>query len=354
MQGNPSGGRTQGFAYTGSLGLDAQFDLEKLCGLCGLEGYAGFVWRGGVSLSESKIGNQFPVAQVFGGQTWRLDVLYLKQTLFCGRMHLIAGRIQSGDVFLQNPLYYNYVSNAFCGNPIGVFFNVFFTAYPNATWGAYADYKLTPKILVKAAVYNANPAVTKNSYHGFNFQFRNTQGTQYITEWSYLHNQGPCDSGLPGNYRAALYYYSAPYETFLGGPRRGNLGYYFLVDQMVYRRRCMSVHPFAALLFAPKDRNTFPFFFTSGFVFKGLMERRSQDVTALGVAYGSYSSDLRQQQRTDGEPLQNYEMVLEANHKFVVNKGFFVQPDLQYIIRPKGYSHIPNALVIGAQVGASF
>jgi len=36
------------------------------------------------------------------------------------------------------------------------------------------------------------------------------------------------------------------------------------------------------------------------------------------------------------------------------NGAFFFEPDLQYIIRPGGTGNIPNAFVVGAQVGINF
>ncbi|MCB1113076.1 MAG: carbohydrate porin, partial [Chlamydiia bacterium] len=358
MLGNPVGGMHQGAAYTGSYGIDALYDLEKIHGLRGWEFYIAGTWRAGTNLSKTKIGNQFPVAQVYGGQTWRLGELYFQNTGPGERWHFKFGRLEAGNNFLQNPLYYSYVSNAFDGNPISVFFNVYFTAYPNATWGVYFDYKITPRILAKFAVYNANADVNRNVYNGFNFHFTNTQGTQYITEWTYLVNQEPCDIGLPGNYKVGYFYYPAVYDKFLGGEVRGNYGYYFLFDQMIYRP-CgpgtdQGLTPFVALLFFPEDRNTFPFFFTSGLVYNGLIPWRCNDVAAFGVAYGSYSSDLRQQERQQMLETQNFEMIIEANYKIVMTPWFYIQPDLQYIIKPKGYDSIEDAMVIGFQSGLTF
>ena len=47
--------------------------------------------------------------------------------------------------------------------------------------------------------------------------------------------------------------------------------------------------------------------------------------------------------------------VLEWNYTFrFKNSAFFFEPDMQYIIRPGGTGNIPNALVVGAQVGINF
>jgi porin len=53
--------------------------------------------------------------------------------------------------------------------------------------------------------------------------------------------------------------------------------------------------------------------------------------------------------------VQRRETAVELTYRFSLSKGaVYFQPDLQYIIRPGGTGRIPNALVLGAQVGANF
>ncbi|MBF5059557.1 hypothetical protein NEPTK9_001071 [Candidatus Neptunochlamydia vexilliferae] len=313
-------------------------------------------------LSAKKIGNQFPVAQVYGGQNIRLNELYLKQILWDKKLILKAGRLDAGNYFLQSKLYYKFVNNGFDGNPIAVFFNGPFTAYPNATWGLYAQVRPVPRILGKVAAFVAQDDVADNKYHGFNWSLNGSDGTQLITEWSYQVNQLKEDTGYPGNYWVGYFYYTeSKGEKWLGGHFNGNSGYYILLDQMIYRhsKSDRGLTPFVALLFAPKDRNLLPFFISSGLVYKGLFASRPDDYTNLGYIYGKYSTDLRAAQRIakktrmmprfGGQP-QNFEAVLELNHWFQVNPWFIIVPDVQYIMNPRGLGNIRDALVIGAQI----
>jgi len=364
MLGNPVGGEAKGFAYTGSFGLDMNVDIGKLTALKGLEFYISAVGRNGTNLSAKKIGNQYPVGQVYGGQNIRLDELYLKQSLLNKKVVIRAGRLDAGNYFLQSELYYRFVNNGFDGNPIAVFFNGPFTAYPNATWGALLQCYPYKRLLAKFAAFVANPDVSKNSYHGFNWSLNGSDGAQLITEWSWQVNQLEGETGYPGNYRAGYFYYTGMKgEKYLGGHFQSNYGYYFLIDQMVYRHggpECdRGLTPFVAILFAPKDRNTLPFFISSGLIYKGLFPSRPRDYTNLGYIYGKYSTDQRAAQRIAkqthmlgpfGNEPQNFEALIELNHWFQINPWFIIVPDLQYIINPKGFGTIPNALVIGVQV----
>src|SRR5215470_729475 len=104
--GNPTGGTDQGFTTANNLGLDLNFDLNKLAGLEGGSFLFSMSYRFGGSLSANYIRNVFTVQQVFGGETFRVvNVAYL-QKLFDDRIELRLGRIATGDDFLVSP--YNY------------------------------------------------------------------------------------------------------------------------------------------------------------------------------------------------------------------------------------------------------
>lgn len=365
--GNPIGGKAKGIAFAGSFGLDVNVDIGRYTELKGLSFYISMVGRTGTNLSANKIGNQFPVAQVYGGQNIRLNELYLRQTLWDNRVVMKLGRLDAGNDFLQSELYYKFVNNGFDGNPIAVFFNGPFTAYPNATWAFLFQFRPYKRILAKMAAYIAQDDVADNKYHGFNWSLNGSDGVQLITEWSYQVNQLKEDTGYPGNYRAGYFYYTdSKGEKFLGGHYHGNSGYYFLVDQMIYRRGdpkdALGLTPFIAVLFAPKDRNLLPFFISSGLVYKGLFPSRPKDYTNLGFIYGKYSTDMRAAQQMAkntrmmpvppfGNQPQNFEALFELNHWFQVNPWLIIVPDVQYIINPRGLGTIQNAWVFGAQIG---
>ncbi|MCB1109719.1 MAG: carbohydrate porin [Chlamydiia bacterium] len=367
--GNPIGGRAKGVAFAGSFGLDINVDIGKYTALKGLSFYTSVVGRTGTNLSAKKIGNQFPVAQVYGGQNIRLNEFYLKQVLCDEWILMKLGRLNGGNDFLQSELYYKFVNNGFDGNPIAIFFNGPFTAYPNATWGFLFQFRPYKRILAKLAAYVAQDDVADNKYHGLNWSLNGSDGTLLMTEWSYQVNQLKTDTGYPGNYRAGYYYFTdSKGEKFLGGHYHGNSGYYFLIDQMIFRqgdpKEERGLTPFVALLFAPKDRNLLPFFVSSGLVYKGLFPSRPKDYTNLGFIYGKYSTDMRQAQeiakRTRMMPVpsfgnqpQNFEALIELNHWFQINPWFIIVPDVQYIINPRGLGTIKDALVIGAQISVT-
>jgi porin len=354
LLGNPVGGNTQGFRYAGDTAVDLHADLEKLWGLKGMQLDVSGSWRSGESLSAQDIGNTFTVSQIFGGETaWLYAIALEWPSLLDDRLDIRVGRIGAGDDFLASPLYTAFVNFAFDGNPGSVPINIpSFSVYPVATWGLRTKVMPVESWSVMTGLYYSDPTLARNSAHGIDFSIRSSAGIFVIGELGYLYNQGQGATGLPGNYKIGAYVDSNGYPDLSSAAQteiRGNYGFYVLVDQMVYRegdsQSTQGLTPFAAVTFAPSDRNTFPWFFSAGLVYQGIIPGRDNDTAAFGLAYGKFSKYLRG---------QHYEMVLEWTYEVAIAPWLTLQPDMQYIIKPSGLSHIVNALVGGMQIAINF
>jgi porin len=104
------------------------------------------------------------------------------------------------------------MSNAFCGNPFGIFLDApGITAY-TGTWAALVKVKPTARSYVMAAVYNGDPTIRANKYHGVNFS---PHGPAFaIAEVGYQINGLPGDSQLLGNYKLGAWYDDAQFTNF--------------------------------------------------------------------------------------------------------------------------------------------
>lgn len=353
LQWNVDGGRERGFGQCGSFGLNINVDFNRLAHIPGLSFNVGFVSRSGVNLTTRKIGNQFSVSQLYGSETYLLDVLYFQQTGFDGAFLLKAGRLNAGDDFLQSDTYYRFVSNAFCGNPVGIFLNTPFSAYPNATWGAFASVKPSENAKWKFAVYNGNTIRKLNKYHGAYFSFKSDAGAVGVTEIDWTFGQKASDWWYPASYKVGTYGVSQKVSKY-GGGAGYNFGTYIQFDQTLYlpskKQRERGLKAFGSLVLAPKDRNEMPLFFTTGLVYQGIFKNRAQDALCLGLARGGYSSLLRQSQVDK----QHYEAVFEANYWVYLSPWWYIAPDYQYIMHPNGQTNFKNAHVVGFQTGLTF
>jgi porin len=361
--GNPSGGRSQSATAPSSVELSLFFDLDKIFGLNGGSIFSSFSQRWGNSLSKNYIGNVFGTQQIYGAQTFRvIDVSY-QQKLFDDRVELRLGRFAATDDFLVSAYNCGFMSNAFCGNPFGIFLDApGMTAY-TGTWAALVKVKPTLRSYVMAGVYNGDPTIRANKYHGLNLSLNGPPFA--IAEVGYQINGLPGDNQLLGNYKLGAWYDEAQFTNFESGAKtRGSWGFYGLFDQVLVplgspgSNRGFGV--FGSVTVAPDSRiQQLPLFFTAGVSARGLFGSRPRDAVGLAVGSGYFSEDLRRAQQSGQLPGppggQDYEMVIELTYRFDLRKGaLFIQPDVQYIIHPGGTGRLNNALVLGAQLGINF
>ncbi len=77
----------------------------------------------------------------------------------------------------------------------------------------------------------------------------------------------------------------------------------------------------------------------------------------LGIVfgYGNYSYYKILTENNRGISVhQTYEAVLEFDYRLQLNKFAYLQPFLQYLIRPNGTGVVENATVLGLQMGVIF
>jgi porin len=369
--GNPTGGRRQGFSTGSNLSLDLNFDLEKLGGLKGGLFQLSTSERFGSSLSGTDIGNVFSAQAVFGEDTFRLVYVAYKQKLLDDRVEFRVGRIAAGDDFLVSPYNYVFVQNGFDGNPAGIFFNApGMTPYPNATWGALVMGRPTNRTYVKGGLYNGDPSIRDNKHHGLDWSM---DGPLFaIGEAGYQVNGLPGDEGLIGNYKGGFWYDDSQFTNFntvargqAPGVTRGNWGFYGLFDQMLVRfgepgtNRGFGVT--GSVLVSPDQSvSQMPFFYTAGFLVRGLFPSRPADGGGFGVVSGYFSNDLQisqllAQQTNPTVGVQRHETALELTYGFrFLGGALILQADMQYIIRPGGTGQISDAFVGGLRTGINF
>ena len=347
-----AGGQRRGQAYAGQLAVDVTTDLGKLAGLKGLTFDVSGDWASGTDLSRD-IGNTFTVAQYFEGTQARLTNMYLKQSLFDGRVDVKGGRFSTGDDFLTSPIDFGFVNEAL--NPIllAVQQNVpSVTAYPNATWGGSVTTRPAAALSLSAGAFYSDPGLNLLTANGTEFGISSSAGYFVIGEAGYLVNAEKGALGMPGRYRVGAYYDSNQYAPLRNAGRQqtGNQGVYVMGEQMVFREgapgSATGLSLFGALIYAPQASiNPMPWFASAGASYRGLVPGRDRDTAAFALYYGGFSRDLAG---------HAYELVLEWTYAIAVGRRLTVQPDIQYVINPGGVSSIGNAVVLGVQLAIEF
>ncbi len=348
---NPVGGLEQSSAYSAGLYGTVELDFETLFGLTGTSLYIGGVWDSGRNLSGDAIGNLFAVSNNFNGRSLRLVQAYLEQELWDGVVEVAVGRLSTGDDFAASDLYGYYVSAAVNSNPLSLNENVSaFTVAPFAEWGARVTVEPDEQFYFSLGGYLANPDIEDLDASGVDLGFNLDQGVLAIGEVGLHDPLGGFAADLPGRVAFGGYFDSGSFERLDNGDRqeKGNYGFYLTAEQSLYREAANSdqgLVAWSAFTFAPDAAiNTLPFAAYGGAVYLGLLPQRSDDATAVAFYYGSFSNHLED---------QSYELVFEANHRFHLAPWLYLTPDMQYVVNPGG-GGIPNALVVGMELGVEF
>ena len=351
LAGNPVGGERRGFTYADSTQFGVNLDFEKLVGWEGLKFSASAFDRNGRSLSDESIGNVFTVQQVYGGETFSFYSLYFEQEFAGGNGSLKVGRFATGDDFATSPIYGLYMNYGIDSNPQALALIPGFSTSPEAVWGAQIRFDPAPDWRVFAGVFQST---TLNLYsgHGFDWEMNSRDGILMIGQvgWSPEIGKSESGGGLPGNYW---------FGAFASTPQRGPSaspaahGFYWHADQMLFREKSNGAEGLAAwavfVLTQPQATTPVPFQINAGLVYTGPIPGRDEDVLMAGLASGQIG-DVD----TGGPTGNGWEAVLEVGYRIQLPGTAFFQPNLQWILQPGGGGGIPNALVLGAQMGVSF
>ncbi len=379
IAGNPVGGKVPGgFTYCDNFALGCLLETEKLFGWHGGYLMMSVLQRDGNSLSRENIKNQFTVQQVYGGQTFHWYELSYQQDCCQDHLSLKTGRIAAGDDFAVSPLYWLYMNNGIDGNPQSIPVNGKFSTYPNAVWGSRFKADLTSSTVARLGVYQVVP---RNSIHGLNWNFYPADGVMLLGQYSWnpeffqqsqlkeLGNNsitsstslpaGSPPSGFVGHYWMGGYYSTMPYPQFNSPTYVPNAyGLYWHADQTIYRpnrRTNEGLVLWSAYTLSPQQNIALmPFQVNAGVVDAGLLPGHPNDLSIAGVAYGNDSRDFSTQSQQQGSGARDYELVYELGYRIALSKFAYLQPDLQWVLHPAGRSEVPNALVLGAQMGVIF
>ena len=266
------------------------------------------------------------------------------------------------------------------------------TVYPTASWGSRLKINLPSHTAFRLGAYQQ----TALSVNGLNWNFYPSDGVIMMGQYSWepefckptsLLQTSPADQhvkkspsgnkhlpsdqafktpadisqlkGLTGHYFMGGYYSTLEYHQFTSASLASNAyGLYWHADQMVYRPNPITdagLVLWSAYSFCPQQNISLrPFQVNGGAIYTGLIPGRINDNTIFGGAYGNFSSSFIEAQQAAGNGDRTYEIMFELGYRINFTKFFYVQPNTQWIINPAGNGSIPNALVLGAQIGVIF
>jgi porin len=353
VAGNVSGGKDSGTALATDLYAGMTVDLQKAMGWTGWTFNLSGIDRAGASIDED-VGGIYSVMQLVGGQTYFLYNLSLEKTWANGKYAFKFGRITATDDFAGSPFYGYYLSNSIDGQIRAVLFDGVMTSYPFPVWGARFQYTPNDSFRAKLGVYQLTETMFDPDGHGTDFSIRSSDGVSVMgqLEWSWK------SSGKPGHFNLGLNAVSFPMPNFNSDSTTNPfLRYYAQMDQQVAAEAPGSdqgLYLFGTLAYTDQQEPALvPFQVSLGAQYVGPFAGRNQDRVIFGTTYGQLSDDYAAEQQALGNGDPDYEWVLELGYRVQLTKFAYVQPDIQYVVKPGGTGDIPDATVIGMQFGVS-
>jgi porin len=391
---NPTGGVRQLSIYQGLLDASLNLDLDKLLTWPDATFYIDGYWISGEGLSRNAIGNLLAVSSIEALASTRLHDMWLQQEFIDHQASMRVGQIAIDDEFYISRYSAGFVNSTFgCPDILSTDLPSGGPCYPFAVPGARLRAAPTSDLTLSSAVFNGNPAPPGPG----DPQVRNSSGTNFligeggwlaIAELAYAFDEQPVSSTTLSDVKLGAWYHSAdfpdlsrdtlgrsladPASNGVPATHHGNFGPYLIVDKMLWRRPDTATQGLAAFLrvgYAPPDRNLISLEVDAGLTFKGLFPDRELDVLGAGVSYGRIG-DARRLDRDEilftgiERPVRDYETVLEITYEARIAPWWLLQPDLQLVFHPGGFTSapppapvgqpIPNALVIGIRSGITF
>ncbi len=386
------GGKDQRGAFDEELTFGMKADFEKMLGVTGLSFYASVRWRDGEDPNQFVGASPaFNPSSYQVGKQWRFMPMYLtweSQDLLPveDMVTLSGGWLNPYHSFAQQPESKLFVNNAITQTK-GIGANIPFNG-SYAAWGGFAKVKPATWAYLQGGLYAAVPNATNTANHGLYFALADppdSNGLYFMTEAGVT----PKFFGLPGKYAFGSYYFGLENKSFFGATYDQKFGFYWQADQMLFREPSpepagkgpsdgksvassgksfkepvsmekpkpgdQGLYFFSFLNYAPKYDNTLPFYFHTGLVYKGLIPGRDTDQLGVAFAYGEYSYYQIVARRDAGQQIQQtMQAVLEVDYRLQLTKFAYVQPFLQYLIRPNGTGLVENATVLGVHMGVIF
>ena len=360
LLGNPVGGKKQGFTYYGQLQLILAAELEKLVGWRDAYFVASMFDSAGNNLSRNYVGNYFNVTEVASIPTVVLGQVYLEQRLLDDKISLKLGRMGIGSDFVVMDMFNLYVGGIDGHTPVFVW-NTFWSGAATATWAGVVKAEPHEDVTLRFGVYQATKANRVIANHGMNMEFGPSDGVQMFGEGGWktkLRTAWDEGTALPGEHKFGGYWSSWEYNAFGGGTAPQTWGMYWIGQQMVWRERENTdegITLWYSFVYAPSDNvSRFPFFNGAGAGWQGAIPGREEDWILFGSYNGTMSREFasRQEARGLGDP--TFEWVLEWDYRAQITPWLYVMPCAQWIIQPGATGRIPNALVLGAEIGVTF
>ncbi|HRJ71900.1 MAG TPA: carbohydrate porin [Terrimicrobiaceae bacterium] len=367
----------QEIAFGGTL------DVSRFLGvpaLQGLQGFGNVRYRQGTNPNDFVLASgNFQPSHMESGEQWRVlsfGLAYTAPEMFGidNFLTFSGGWLQPQLEFITQPLSKLFVNSAFESSK-GIGANIPFSS-SFSTWGGVLTLRPVDWYYAKGALFMAYPQAADSANHGLAYAgYAPNPGSNALMamcETGFTPEIGP--DKLAGKYVFGSYWYGQDGSSYHGAPTEGFYGFYWQLDQELFRESPPSppdakqtlaargpepepqgLSAFNLFTFSPGYNQPLAFYFHSGLVYRGLVPGRDRDQFLAAIGAGTYSvQNIRALQSSGNRNQPNFTAVIELGYRIPLNAWSHVQPYGQFLVKPYGTESIGNAAILGVMCGISF
>jgi len=355
-----AGGYRHDATYLHNIDAAVTLDMDALIGFSNTTFLAKYSSRSGDNLSEEYVvpaetedgryvyGEYFNKSQeAFGGQKTKL-VNFQFTSRPTADWRIDYGRLVMNDLFLRSDLYCNFMNNAICGSPKGVFTPYALSAYPDATMGVHAQYQVNALLDIKAGVFDGG--WMDQNPNGWDWTLGENGMAIAAEAQVFVERAKTADARRV--IKLGVNHHTGDFHNFKSAAETtGQTSLYALTDWRLYQEHADSSQGlafFGSLVVNTDDEiAALPISWTLGLVYQGLLPTRDRDKLGLMLTHAEHSKyNLYTHNFVPGLK-RDSETLLELTYNFDVGYGIQIMPSVQYINNPNGSRDFDAATVLG-------
>ncbi len=224
-----------------------------------------------------------------------------------------------------------------------------FAAYPDQAGGVVIDYAASDNLYIRLGLFDGSVAEGKTPGDDNIASFYGGPGDLlYIAE---LGTTWSASAGRSGRLAVGAAFHDGDWDRFAGGSKHGVAGYYFVLDQILFKEEPdndqdqQATYAYLRGGIGDEDTQDVHLALSGGVAHTGLFETRDDDSTGIGFHWISFS---------DESDLNDDELTFEVFHKFQITRFFSIKPDIQYVHSPGGIREHDDAIVAAIRLALEF
>lgn len=336
---NLSGGIKTGRTYQGLLDFGVRLNTNHLGLWKQGEFFALIENTHGGSPSANYLGDLQVASNIDNGDfTYLYELWYQHQF---ERLRLRAGLMDLNSDFVVSESAGNFLNSSF-GVLSTMPLNMPAPIFPLTALGLLADYSVSEKLALKAAIYDGNPGDYENNRYNIEWNISNNDGFLYAFESHYQYSFATAYQGsikLGGVYHSGRFNYQV--DTLRQGV--GNYALHLIAENTLIPKpegEKGKLDAFFRLGYAPDQQKSLNSLNTiAGLCLTGLFSRAANDQLGLAFTHAKINRKV-----LEIYPFDPFELAIEVNYTLLLGKHFSIHPDFQYIINPGVNSELENAV----------